>query len=60
MACDPSIQPYLDHLKREGPGIPYVSTSHITLRHLEAQHGREIIAGLLLDHWTLLRASPPP
>ena len=33
------------------PGIPHFSTSHITLRNLYSDHGKEVIDQLLSDHW---------
>ena len=37
------------------PGIPFISDSHITLRHLYIDHGKEVIDQLLADHWETQR-----
>jgi hypothetical protein len=46
---DPRIAAYVAEV--EQPGIPYVSTSHIILRHLYGQHGKDVIDALLAAHW---------
>lgn len=52
---DPRIQPYLDHLEREGPGIPYVSTSQDTLHRISCEHGAATVESLLRTHWDTMR-----
>jgi len=45
------IQPYLDHLERDGPGVPIISRSHHTLKALYNIHGETRIERALSQHW---------
>ena len=49
---DPRIRPYLDTLLHDSP---YVSTSCYALAEAQSKHGVATIAGLLVDHWSLIR-----
>lgn len=49
---DPRIRPYLDALLHDST---YVSTSHYALAEAQSKHGVATIAGLLADHWSLIR-----
>lgn len=55
---DKRIRPYLEHLDREGPGVPPVwCTSHETLRMIQAQYGVRVVDSLLREHWGALRGT---
>ena len=57
---DKRIRPYLEHLAREGPGVPPVrSTSHETLRMIQAQYGVRVVDSLLREHWDAVRVGGP-
>ena len=49
---DPRIRPYLDALLHDSP---YVSTSCYVLAEAQSKHGVATIAGLLADHWSLIK-----
>lgn len=49
---DPRIRPYLDALLHDSP---HASISHYALHTLNVQHGEATIAGLLADHWSIIR-----
>lgn len=51
---DPRIAHYIAEIER--PGIPYVSTSHVTLRHLNSTYGAELVSGLIAAYFDALRA----
>lgn len=50
---DPRIAAYVEEVSR--PGVPYVSTSHVTLGRLYDAHGRATVDSLLAAHWQALR-----
>lgn len=50
---DPRIAAYVAEVS--APGIPYVSTSHVTLARLYDAHGRDTVDALLSAHWDALR-----
>ena len=52
---DPRIQPYLDHLEKEGHGTPWISESHLTLARIGSEHGVAEVDALLRDHWNTMR-----
>lgn len=49
---DPRIRPYLDTLLHDSP---YVSTRYYVLAEAQSKHGEATIAGLLAEHWSLIR-----
>ena len=51
-ACDQRIRHYIDHLATDSP---VVSTSHLTLRQLYADHGQDVIDVALRQYWETLR-----
>lgn len=56
---DPRIAAYVAEVSV--PGIPWISTSHNTLSRLYGEHGRDVVDGLLHEHWSALslwRAGP--
>ena len=46
---DPRIAGYVAEISK--PGIPFISTSHSTLRRLYEAHGHQVIDELLATHW---------
>jgi hypothetical protein len=50
---DPIIAAYVAEVS--APGIPYVSTSHVTLSRLYSEHGRARVDALLAEHWAAVR-----
>lgn len=59
-AADPRIAPYLEHLEREGAGVPCtISTAHETLRMIQAQYGMRVVDSLLREHWDAVRTAGP-
>lgn len=50
---DPRIADYIAEIEK--PGIPYVSTSHLTLFRLGAEHGHGLVAGLIKDYFNAVR-----
>lgn len=53
---DPRIAAYVAEVSQ--PGIPFVSTSHITLLRLYEQHGKDVIDQLLAEYWAAVRNQP--
>lgn len=56
---DERIEPYLEHLASEGPGVPAFSRSHETLRMIRAQYGVRVVDSLLREHWDAVRGDGP-
>lgn len=52
---DPRIAAYVAEVSR--PGVPYLSTSHLTMGRLYQEHGRCVIDQLLKEYWESLRAT---
>jgi hypothetical protein len=49
---DPRIAAYVAEVS--APGIPWISTSHVTLRRLWDEHGKATVQGLLQAYWVAL------
>lgn len=50
---DPRIAAYVAEVSVAG--VPWISTSHLTLRSLYSQHGEALVAVLLKRHWAAMR-----
>ena len=46
----PSIAKYIREI--EQPGIPWISTSHLTLKRLYEEHGAEVIQQRINDYFS--------
>jgi hypothetical protein len=47
---DPRIAGYVAEVSV--PGIPWISTSHLTLQRLNGEHGKRVVADLLDEFWS--------
>lgn len=52
---DPRIAAYIAEIER--PGIPWISTSHITLSGLQSEHGAALIQQLIDAYFAAKRSS---
>lgn len=50
---DPRIAAYVAEIR--APGIPYVSTSHLTLRRLNDEFGQAVVSALIAVHFAECR-----
>jgi len=51
---DPRIAAYVAEVSV--PGVPWISSSHITLRHINIEYGQATVQHLLDKHWAAMRS----